>query len=461
MYENQSLRDGIEAKTLKIAVVGLGYVGMPLAVAFGRHFKTVGYDVSTSRIDALNRRQDVTGEVSEEAFSESDKLSFSDAESDLAECDVYVVAVPTPFDDHGKFDDGYLVSASMRIGRVMKKGALVVYESTVYPGCTEEVCIPVLEKASGLKLNEDFFVGYSPERINPGNKSHGTINKSGTSQTAGCVGDKGHTLESIVKVVSGSCHEAVAAVDALYRWVVKAGTCPVSSIRVAEAVKSVENAQRDVNIAFANEVSTILGKMGIDTQEVLNAAATKWNFLNFRPGLVGGYCIPNASGYLSYKVLGDYRPEVLLACRRHNAGVGKRIAQDVIRLIMDRGMVVKGAVVRIFGCTFKENCPEVRSSCVFDIVKELQKFNCRVQVVDPHADPAAVKAHYGVDLMVPDTSEPQDGMGGCQNDAVNAAIVAVAHDEFKTLDFGSSKCRWTVVYDVKGILPKDQVDGRL
>ena len=441
MEQKINVAELIESTNAKICVVGLGYVGLPLAMAFGSHFRTVGYDVSGWRIEELKRGDDSTRESSKKDIEGAAGLSFTCNHGDIARCDIYVVAVPTPVSG-GIPDVKHLKTASQAIGESMKKGSLVIYESTVYPGCTEEVCIPELERASGLKVNEDFLVGYSPERINPG--------------------DKVHALSNIIKVVSGSCPEACKAVDALYRWVIKAGICPVSSMRVAEAVKSVENAQRDVNIAFANEVSVVLRRQGIDSQEVLNAASTKWNFLNFRPGLVGGYCVPNASYYLTYKAIGDgYRPEVMKASRKTNEGMAKHVACEVVKLMIDDGIQVKGAIVRVFGCTFKEGCPETRCSPVFDIVEELKRFHCNVQVVDPHADAGFVEANYGIKLTPFDTTEPKDAIdlydGGCYKDGVAAAIIAVAHDEFKHLDFGKS----TIVYDVKGVLPKEKVNGRL
>ena len=415
----------------KIAIVGLGYVGLPLAVSFGKQYRTVGFDISPDRVDALRKQVDPTGETSAKELQEASFLSFTINAMDMWDCSVFIVAVPTPVDNHNIPDLSPLILASRLIGRVIKPGALVIYESTVFPGCTEDDCVPVLEKESGLEFNQDFCVGYSPERINPG--------------------DKNHTLSNVVKIVSGSSPEALEAVSLLYGKVVQAGVYKASSIRVAEAAKVIENAQRDINIAFVNELSMIFRKMGIDTHEVLDAAATKWNFLNFRPGLVGGHCIGVDPYYLAHKAQEyGYHPEVILAGRRLNDNMGVHVAQEVVKLMILKGHQVKGATVMVLGCTFKENCSDARNSRVFDIIKELQSFGCIVRVFDPLADRNFVRRHYGVQLSVDHST-----------DGVAAVIVAVAHDEFSKLDFGDADLRKLVVYDVKGILPSSMTDGRL
>ena len=426
----------------KIAVVGLGYVGLPLAVEFGCLYDTIGFDISIDRIKKLQQHEDPSGEIHKEQLNLAKRLIFTNDPQAIARCTVFIVAVPTPVDKNNRPDRSPLVSASQFVGQVLKTGDLVVYESTVYPGCTEDDCVPVLEKNSQLKLNRDFFVGYSPERINPG--------------------DKQHSLTNIVKITSGSTIEVMRCVDALYRTIVVAGTCPVKSIKIAEAAKVIENTQRDLNIAFVNELAMIFNKMGIDTQEVLNAACTKWNFRNYRPGLVGGHCLSVDPFYLAHKAQEyGHHAEVILAGRKINDGMGKYIAQEVVKLMILKERPVKGSIVRIFGCTFKENCADSRNSKVFDIIKELQSFQCVIQVIDPKADYDFVLQHYGIALSNWETSHCNELDGGCSSSKVDAVIMAVAHDEFKQFSFQEKESRTFVIYDVKGVLPNGVADRRL
>ncbi|HEX4883873.1 MAG TPA: nucleotide sugar dehydrogenase [Casimicrobiaceae bacterium] len=387
--------------TQVVAVVGLGYVGLPLAVAFGRRFATVGFDLSQAKVDAYRRHVDPTGEVSSDELRQASRLEVTSDPAALARADFIVVAVPTPVDDAHQPDFGPLVGASESVGRHMKRGATVVYESTVYPGATEEVCVPVLERFSGMKWQEDFHVGYSPERINPG--------------------DKEHTLTRITKVVSGDSPATLARVAAFYGAVVEAGVYPASSIKVAEAAKVIENTQRDLNIALMNELALIFHKIGIDTTEVLEAAGTKWNFLPFRPGLVGGHCIGVDPYYLTHKAdkLG-YHPQVILAGRRINDGMGKYVAEQTVKHMIQAGFAVKGADVAVLGLTFKENCPDLRNSRVIDIVHELVSYGVNVHVHDPLADPAEARHEYGVDVVT------WDKLPRC-----SALVAAVAHREFR------------------------------
>lgn len=421
----------LKSKQPIIGVIGLGYVGLPLAVAFGKLFTTIGFDINQSRVNSLKNFEDPSGETSGEDMVSAKFLSFTCDPKDLAKCSAFIIAVPTPVDKNNRPDISPLISASKTVGSVMQKGTLVVYESTVYPGCTEEDCVPVLELTSGYKLNMDFIVGYSPERINPG--------------------DKNHSLKNVVKITSGSSEYAAQLVDWLYSNIALAGTCPVKSIKVAEAAKVIENAQRDINIAFVNELSMIFHRMNIDTQEVLNAACTKWNFRDYRPGLVGGHCIGVDPYYLSHKAQEyGYHPEVILAGRKLNDSMGTHVAQEVVKLMILKGHPVKGSSVAILGCAFKENCADARNSKVFDIIKELLSFGCVVHVVDPFADADFVKHHYGISIRKDIDFASMD-----------AVVVAVAHNDFKTLSFGEAKDRRLVVYDVKGILPEEQIDGRL
>ncbi len=418
----------------KLAIIGLGYVGLPLAVEFGKRYATLGFDVNAARIAELEQGRDHTLEVSAGELRASSGLRFTSKPEDLEACDVYIVTVPTPVDDAKRPDLAPLRRASETVGRALRRGNVVVYESTVYPGATEEVCVPILERASGLKFNVDFFCGYSPERINPG--------------------DKQHRLGSIVKVTSGSTPDVASFVDALYASVVGAGTHKASSIRVAEAAKVIENTQRDVNIALVNELALIFNRLGIDTLEVLEAAGTKWNFLPFRPGLVGGHCIGVDPYYLTHKAQEiGYHPEVILAGRRINDGMGPYVADQLIRLMAKRGISLVGARVLILGLAFKENCPDVRNTRVVDIVAELRQYHVRVDVHDPWTDAAEAEREHGLELV----AEPQRG-------AYDAVILAVAHRQFVALGaagvraFGKPE---SIVYDVKSVLPRDAVDGRL
>jgi len=418
----------------KLAVVGLGYVGLPLAVEFGKRFATIGFDIDAARIAELRENRDHTLEVSPAQLGASTKLRFADRVEDLEACDVYIVTVPTPVDSAKRPDLSPLIRASETVARSIRPGNIVVYESTVYPGATEEVCVPILERVSGLKFNVDFFCGYSPERVNPG--------------------DKQHRVTTIKKVTSGSTPDVAEFVDRLYASIVEAGTHKASSIRVAEAAKVIENTQRDVNIALINELALIFNRLGIDTIEVLEAAGTKWNFLPFRPGLVGGHCIGVDPYYLTHKAQEiGYHPEVILAGRRINDGMGPYIADQVVRLMAKRGVSLVGARVLILGLAFKENCPDVRNTRVVDIVSELRQYHVNVDVHDPWVEPAAALHEYGIDMV----AEPASG-------AYDAVILAVAHRQF--VELGGAGVRAfgravSIVYDVKSVLPREAVDGRL
>ena len=402
--------------------------------SFGRQTKTIGFEINSDRISALKRGEDSTLEISADELASSPNLSFTQDGSDLAECNVYIVTVPTPIDQHRRPNLKPLQSASELIGSVVSKGDIVIYESTVYPGCTEEACIPIVEQVSGLKYNEDFFAGYSPERINPG--------------------DKEHRLSNIVKVTSGSTPETADKVDALYRTVVTVGTHKASSIRVAEAAKVIENTQRDVNIALINELSLIFGKLGIDTLEVLEAAGSKWNFLPFRPGLVGGHCIGVDPYYLTHKAQEiGYHPEVILSGRRINDGMGEHVADSVIKLMTKKRIHVVDSRILILGLAFKENCPDVRNTKVVDIIDALGSYSARVDVYDPWVDNEEAESIYGVTMV----REPRE-------DYYDAIILCVKHKQFESLGAAGIRkfgFREHVLYDVKYLLPKDQVDGRL
>lgn len=416
----------------KIAIIGLGYVGLPLCVEFSRQYNTIGFDISRRRVDELTQGHDRTREVEEgdlRAVCENG-LRFSTDLDDIADCNIYIVTVPTPVDRHHRPDLSPLLGASETVGKVLKKGDIVIYESTVYPGATEEDCVPVLEMLSGLKFNEDFFCGYSPERINPG--------------------DKAHTVTSIKKVTSGSTPEIGQRVDALYKSIITAGTHLAPSIKVAEAAKVIENAQRDVNIAFVNELSMIFNRMGIRTSDVLEAAATKWNFLPFKPGLVGGHCIGVDPYYLTQKAqeLG-YNPEIILAGRRLNDNMGIYVANQVVKLMIRKGQKIEGARVLVLGMTFKENCPDIRNSRVIDVIRELADFGCAVDVFDPWADAEEVSHEYGITMLPGDREPPL-----CDYQAV---VLAVAHKEFESLALCPTSTQ--VVYDIKSVLP--QSDGSL
>lgn len=414
----------------RIAIIGLGYVGFPLAVEFGKNIPTLGFDIDTSRIAELNKGLDRTQEVTLEQLKASVSLTFSSNAADLSTCNTFIVTVPTPIDHFKKPDLSPLLKASEMIGKALKKGDLVIYESTVYPGCTEEDCVPVLEKFSGLKFNEDFFCGYSPERINPG--------------------DKVNTLTKIKKVTSGSTPEIAEKVDQLYRSIITAGTHKAPSMKVAEASKAIENAQRDVNISFVNELALIFDRMGIDTTEVLEAAGTKWNFLNFKPGLVGGHCIGVDPYYLLHKSesLGYY-PQVILSGRRVNDNMGIFVANKLVKLLINKGQKIAGAKTLMLGITFKENCPDIRNSRVVDIYKELVDFGMDVDVYDPWANPAEVKHEHGIDLVSKLASSYQ------------AIVLTVAHNEFLNLPFAALKAENGVIFDIKSILSKGLADARL
>lgn len=427
----------------KIAVVGQGYVGLPLAVAFARHFPVIGYDTNIKRVQEIQSGYDRTQEVSKETLvgvmrisddtaHEKGYIITSDSER-IALANIYIITVPTPIDQFNAPDLSYLLAASKTVGEVLKKGDTVIYESTVYPGCTEEDCIPVLEKYSGLKLNKDFYVGYSPERINPG--------------------DKIHTLENVVKVTSGSTPEAAVFIDNLYRVIIKAGTYKAESIRVAEAAKVIENAQRDLNISFMNELALIFDKMGLETSEVLNAAATKYNFLKYKPGLVGGHCISVDPYYLTYKAtkLG-YVPEVILSGRRVNNKMGAFVASKTIKLMLQKGISVKGAKILILGFSFKENCPDVRNTSVINIYKELLEYETQPAICDPWVDKKEVEDYYGVHLL---------DIERIYEDKYDAIIAAVAHDCFKDLELQKLQSDNCVIFDCKSIWNKEVSDTRL
>ncbi len=415
-----------------IAVIGLGYVGLPLAVEFGKYRKVIGFDIYQARVDELKAGHDSTLETSDEDLAAAKHLEFTTNIDDLKEAQIYIVAVPTPTDKNNRPDLTPLVKASETVGKVLNDGDIVIYESTVYPGATEEDCVPVLERVSGKKMNREFFVGYSPERINPG--------------------DKVRTLTTIKKVTSGSTPEIGKEVDALYNEIIKAGTHLATSIKVAEAAKVIENSQRDINIAFVNELSKIFNRMGIDTLEVLEAAGTKWNFLPFRPGLVGGHCIGVDPFYLAQKAQEvGYHPEIILAGRRLNDSMGSYVATEAIKLMVKAGKPVKGSKALMLGITFKENCPDIRNTRAIDIYHELKDFAIDVDVYDPWASNAEVLDEYGIE-MVDEIGDP---------DHYGCVILAVAHNEFKELDYQRFKNSGAIIYDVKGILPKDLVDARL
>lgn len=417
----------------KICVIGLGYVGLPLARLFSTKYETVGFDMNRSRVDALNAGHDATLEVSDELLRAALANGFkctADIE-DIRGCNFYVVAVPTPVDENNNPDLTPLWSASETVGKVISRGNVVVYESTVYPGVTEDECVPVVERISGLKYNVDFFAGYSPERINPG--------------------DKEHTVEKIKKVTSGSTPETAARVNAVYASVISAGTHMASSIKVAEAAKVIENSQRDINIAFVNELSKIFTKLGIDTHEVLAAAGTKWNFLPFRPGLVGGHCIGVDPYYLAQCAQRHgYNPEIILAGRRMNDGMGEYAATRVIKLMIRKKIQVVGSKILILGFTFKENCPDVRNTRVIDIVRTLKEYDLDIVIHDPWANAEVARREYDAEVS-----------NALPRERFDAVILAVAHKAFETLDVAALRKPASVLFDVKGFLPADQVDGRL
>lgn len=426
----------------KIALIGLGYVGLPLAVEFGKKYPTVGFDINKERVEELLRSHDRTLEVADEELKEvivknpiqlrnqRTGLYCTDAVTDISECNIYIVTVPTPTDEHNRPVLTPLTKSSETVGNVLSKGDVVIYESTVYPGVTEDHCVPILEKVSGLKYNEDFFVGYSPERINPG--------------------DKLHTVTKILKVTSGSTPEVADYVDALYRSVIVAGTFKASGLKVAEAAKVIENSQRDINIAFVNELAKIFNLMGIDTHEVLEAAGTKWNFLPFKPGLVGGHCIGVDPYYLAQKAQEvGYHPEIILAGRRLNDSMGGYVASQVVKLMVRRERKVLGSKVLLLGITFKENCPDIRNTRAIDIYHELKSYEMNVEVYDPWADAAEVKHEYGITTVAAPSND------------YDAVVLAVAHAEFLEMNLRDHLDQGGIIYDVKGILPKNTVDDRL
>ncbi len=444
----------------QIAIIGLGYVGLPLAVEFAKKFPVVGFDIKGNRVDELNAGHDSTLEVTDENLksvlienvfiaspgnnvisgkgTDSEKISFKEGlflstnSADIAHCNIFIVTVPTPTDKNNRPVLTPLIKASETVGKVLKKGDIVIYESTVYPGATEEDCVPVLEQFSGMVFNKDFFAGYSPERINPG--------------------DKEHTVTKIKKVTSGSTPEIGKKVDELYKTIIVAGTHLASSIKVAEAAKVIENSQRDINIAFVNELAKIFNNLGIDTREVLEAAATKWNFLPFTPGLVGGHCIGVDPYYLAQKAQeSGYNPEIILAGRRMNDGMGAWVASQVVKLLIHKGHSVKGSKILVLGITFKENCPDIRNTKAIDVINELKQYNCKVDVYDPWANKVEVKREYGITLV-----------GDYTQNKYDAIVLAVAHNEFKNIDISKIKnSHNAVIYDIKGIWDRELVDGRL
>jgi len=423
-----------QLENARIAIVGLGYVGLPLAVEFGKRYDTVGFDIRSVRVEELRAGHDHTLEVDAAELGTAKRLQFSAQLDDIRACTVYIVTVPTPIDAAKRPDLTPLVKASEALGKVLKQGDIVVYESTVYPGCTEEVCIPILERVSGLAYNRDFFAGYSPERINPG--------------------DKQHRVTSILKVTSGSTPEVADFVNRLYGSIITAGTHKASCIKVAEAAKVIENTQRDLNIALVNDLAKLFNKLGIDTLEVLEAAGTKWNFLPFRPGLVGGHCISVDPYYLTHKAQEvGHHPDVILAGRRTNDSMGEYIAGEVIRLMVRKGINPVRARILVLGLAFKENCPDLRNTRVVDIVESLRAYSAEVDIFDPWVDAAEARHEYGLDLI---GTPPQAGY--------DAVIVAVGHRQFAEL--GSAGMRAfgkpsSVLYDVKYVLPREMVDGRL
>jgi len=427
-------------KEHKIAIIGLGYVGLPLAVAFAEKFDVTGFDINPERVEKLNQGIDETLEVDEDLLKkvlkkekQKNGLTVTSNLNQLKDSNIYIVTVPTPIDKHKIPDLTPLYKASETVGKVLKKGDIVIYESTVYPGATEDECIPILEKVSGLTYNKDFFAGYSPERINPG--------------------DKERTVTKIKKVTSGSTPEIAETINDLYKQIITAGTYKASSIKVAEAAKVIENAQRDINIAFVNELSKIFRLMDIDTLEVLEAAGTKWNFLPFRPGLVGGHCIGIDPYYLAHKAKEyDYNPEIILSGRRINDSMGKFVAGETIKMMLKKGIAVKNANILVLGITFKENCPDIRNSRAIDVIRELEDFQLRVDVYDPWASADEVKTEYGLNLLT--EINPEDKK-------YEAILALVAHDEFKQMNLKDFAKNNSFIYDVKSIFPKEKSDLRL
>lgn len=424
----------LDIKKIQVGLVGLGYVGLPLAVELGKHFPTIGFDINRGRIKELESGHDSTLEVSKEELAEAGSLRYSAQASDLAACNFYIVTVPTPIDVFKRPDLTPLIKASETLGKVLKKGDVVVYESTVYPGATEEVCVPIMERGSGLTYNVDFFAGYSPERINPG--------------------DKEHRVTNILKVTSGSTPAVADYVDKVYRTIIKAGTHKASSIRVAEAAKVIENTQRDVNIALINELALIFNKLGIDTLEVLEAAGTKWNFLPFRPGLVGGHCIGVDPYYLTHKAQEiGYHPAIILAGRRINDGMGSHVVQRIVKLMTKRRMHVADANILVMGLTFKENCPDLRNTRVVDIINEFKDYNANVDVYDPWASPAEAMHEYGIQPVLK-----------LEKGKYAAIVIAVGHRQFLSMGIEEIRAlghKNTVIFDTKALFPRDLIDDRL
>lgn len=421
-------------ENIHIAIIGLGYVGLPLAVEFGKKFETVGFDINELRIKELLGGSDVTMEVSRDQLTSSKSLSFSADATDIENCNIFIITVPTPIDEHKNPDLTPLVGASGAVGRVLKNEDIVIYESTVYPGATEEICVPILEEQSGLVFNQDFYCGYSPERINPG--------------------DKEHSVTTIKKVTSGSTPKIAVKVDELYQTIITAGTHKAESIKVAEAAKVIENTQRDINIALINELAMIFNKLDIDTEAVLKAAGTKWNFLPFRPGLVGGHCIGIDPYYLTHKAIEvGYHPEMILAGRRLNDNMGSYVVDQISKLMIKKRIHIVDANVLIMGLTFKENCPDLRNSKIIDLIEGFRDFNCNIDVYDPWADKSEALREYGVELIGAPFAEKYD-----------AIVLAVNHDQFKDLTLDQLKSYGKenhVLYDIKYLLSPDQVDGRL
>ena len=423
-----------QIEQLKIAIIGLGYVGLPLAVEFGKHVSTVGFDINTTRINELKNGFDHTLEVTQQELQKQTLLSYTSDIAQLDQSNFYIVTVPTPIDDFKQPDLTPLIKASESIAKVLKNGDIVVYESTVYPGATEEVCIPVLEKMSGLRFNQDFFVGYSPERINPG--------------------DKQRHVTNILKITSGSTEQVADYIDQVYKLIIEAGTYKAPSLKVAEAAKVIENTQRDVNIALINELALIFNKMGIDTEEVLKAAGTKWNFLNFRPGLVGGHCIGVDPYYLTHKAQSiGLHPEIILAARRLNNRMGEYVATQLIKEMVKKRIQVVGSKILIMGLSFKENCPDIRNTKIVDMVKALKEYDLDLDIYDPWVDPLEAAKEYGID--------PVSSLANAKYDAI---VLAVAHDQFKQMSIDEFKAlakEKYVLYDLKYILNHTDVDIRL
>ncbi len=421
-------------KTKKIGIIGLGYVGLPLAIEFGKTREVVGYDIKESRINELKNNTDLTLEISEEDFKDSIHLNFTSHIEDLNDCQIFIVTVPTPIDEYKKPDLNPLIKSSKAVGSILKKGDIVIYESTVYPGTTEEVCVPELEKNSGLIFNKDFYCGYSPERINPG--------------------DKEHTITNIKKITSGSNPNIAKEIDELYKEIIVAGTHKVSSIKIAEAAKVIENTQRDINIALINELALIFNKLDIDTESVLEAAGTKWNFLPFRPGLVGGHCIGVDPYYLSHKALEvGYNPEVILAGRRLNDNMGSYIVKQITKLMIDKNINIENSNILIMGLAFKEDCPDIRNTRIIDLIEDFNNLNCSVNVYDPWVNKSQAIHEYGIEII----DKPIEG-------SYDAIILAVAHSEFKDMSMTQIKAlgkKNSIIYDIKYLFKAKEVDGRL